>query len=66
MKAIEAYNTEENRKHLFRVTPPVITLDRKSIDDTINDKYYRQMPTKHTNGCFVALVTREVKYMITI
>ncbi|XP_067949694.1 putative methyltransferase NSUN7 [Watersipora subatra] len=60
-RAIEAYNSEENRKHLYRVTPPSFKFDNKLAEKGGSQKYYKQPPTEQANGCFVAMVTKEIE-----
>lgn len=60
-KAIESYNDAENRRHPYRIAPPVFKLDNTMAESRRSDKYYRQPPTEQANGCFVAMVTKEVR-----
>ena len=59
-KAIETYNSEENKKHPYRITPPVFKFDNKMAENRSIEKYYRHPPTEQANGCFIAMVTKEV------
>ena len=63
-RAIEAYNSDENRKYPFRVTPPMFNFDAKMADLRKTDKYYRHPPSEQANGCFMAIVSKEVRLIL--
>lgn len=63
-RAIESYNNDESRKYPFRVTPPMFNFDSKMADLRKNDKYYRHPPSEQANGCFMAIVSKEVRTIL--
>lgn len=59
-RVLDSYNGEDDRKHPFRITPPLFRIDGKMAENGANDRYYRLPPSENTNGCFVAVITKEV------
>lgn len=59
-RAIEGYNSDESRKYPFRLTPPMFSFDSKMAEMRSNEKYYRHPPSEQANGCFLAIVSKEV------
>lgn len=66
-KAIEYANTALLRKVPYRVAPPVLPLSGEDIDSgkLLDGKFIKVAPSDNSNGCFVALITREVRPLIS-
>ncbi|KAH9492650.1 putative methyltransferase nsun7, partial [Bulinus truncatus] len=63
IKVIEYVNATTNSKKVpFRVTPPVLPFSGDEIDSGssgIDGRYVRFLPSSKSNGCFVAIISRE-------
>ncbi|CAG5129380.1 unnamed protein product [Candidula unifasciata] len=62
-KAVEfAHVTRATKGIPFRVTPPVLPFTFEEIDsgrNGIDDRYIRFYPSDKSNGCFIAVISRE-------
>ncbi|CAL1526812.1 unnamed protein product [Lymnaea stagnalis] len=62
-KVLEFVNaTSNNKKVPFTVTPPVLPFSGDEIDSEVSGvdgRYIRYLPSSKSNGCFVAIISRE-------
>ncbi len=63
---IEFVNMMQQKKTPFRLAPPVLPLTDKDIekDSPLNGKYLKFLPGPSMSGCFMATLTREVRYVL--
>ena len=61
-RAIEYINLVQQKKTPFRVSPPVIPLSEKDIEEEnpLSGKFLKFPASYAMSGCFVATITREV------
>ncbi|XP_055894719.1 putative methyltransferase NSUN7 isoform X1 [Biomphalaria glabrata] len=62
-KVLEYINATSNSKRIpFKVTPPVLPFSGEEIDtgsSGVDGRYVRFLPSSKSNGCFVAIISRE-------
>ena len=67
-KAVEFINMIQQKKVPFRLVPPVLPFNAEEIEnkDGIVGKYMKFAPGDRMNGCFVAVITREVGIVVVV
>ena len=65
-RAIEYTNMVQQKKTTFRISPPVLPLTEKDIEleNPLCGKCLVYPPSAIMSGCFVATITREVRFAL--
>ena len=62
-RAVEYVNMVQQRKFPYRIVPPVLPFSGYDIENSIGicGKYIKFLPSDKNSGCFVTVITREVR-----
>ena len=65
--ALKQHRSNNNNKRSFKVCPPTLPLTSYDINDddnVLHNNYLKLKQSNEMNGCFIAVITREVNIII--